>query len=136
MQQRTPVAAAEHWSRTGLRLEAGVSYRLTASGTWRDWHVETTAAGYTRWYLAPFGWLRRAPRRPWFELMGCLDADPATTFPIGAGTTYVPPWSGELVCFANDVSWAYGNNSGAVTLGVERAATAAPTPTSNSLPSR
>jgi hypothetical protein len=44
-----------------------------------------------------------------------------STFPIGARFAgHVAPASGELVCWANDVRLAYGNNSGAVELTVTR----------------
>lgn len=116
--ERVTIGAKPFWSRTGLQLLPGTTYQLSAEGRWKHWFVACTADGYSRWYLRLFAPVRRAPSEPWFRLMGSLDADPETIFPIGTRTTYSPQRAGELVCFANDVRWAYGNNSGQVELTV------------------
>ena len=39
---------------------------------------------------------------------------------IGSGLTWTAPATGRLCCYANDHPWMYGNNTGEVTLVVER----------------
>lgn len=39
----------------------------------------------------------------------------ATSFPVGMGTNFTSPVSGELVCYANDAFGLYWNNDGSVT---------------------
>jgi hypothetical protein len=114
------VRAARRRERTGIVLVEGGTYEITATGTWCDRSTVAGPAGYPsrsrvlRWAE----WLRRAPDQPWFALMGQVGD---STFPIGARFAgHVAPASGELVCWANDVRLAYGNNSGAVELTVTR----------------
>jgi hypothetical protein len=113
------VGAARARVRTGIVLDRGVMYDVAATGTWRDRRIEVGPAGYEqgsalqRWV----GWLRRAPDRPWFELMGEVGG---TVFPIGDRSRVLAPADGELVCWANDVRVAYRNNTGAVQLRVTR----------------
>lgn len=115
------IRACCHWTRTGLRLEAGRLYRFAATGTWWDAWIRSGPDGYDCPLLDRLPLRRRVPQARWFELMGAVDADPQTIFQIG--TRGAEPWrasrSGELTCFANDVSCMWWNNFGKVSLTVE-----------------
>jgi hypothetical protein len=116
------IAAREKWNDTGIDLAAGGRYRLAAAGEWIDWTLRSGPEGYP----SPNGLMRaterwrRAPREPWFALIGSIGRDPAALFPIGRGLEISAAKSGRLFCFANDVSFMYWNNSGSVELTVER----------------
>lgn len=119
------IAANELWSRTRIHLTKGQTYsfRVPQQDRWRDAQIECSADGYFRWYIAPFGWMRRVPRAEWFALIGIVE--PHTADPIIIGSclsNFSPAHSGELICFANDVRWMYWNNSGVIKLTVRRIA--------------
>lgn len=111
------IEARRYWNDTGIELIAGVTYRLTASGIWKDADTPCGPDGYDSARLRPFRWLRRSRPHQWFALMGQVGN---VTFLIGSGTTFTSSVSGELRCYANDAPFMYGNNSGVVTLNVER----------------
>ncbi len=68
-------------------------------------------------YLAQ--WLRRARGENWFALIGIISGD-RSSFLIGTDRTLIAPASGVLTCFANDVLFMYGNNTGFVELIITR----------------
>jgi hypothetical protein len=114
------IAAAEAWVSTGVFVESDESYKLTAKGTWRDKTIECGPDGYpspTRW-MRWFEWSRRMRRSKWFALIGSVDRD--ALFEIGLSATLKTTTRGVLVCFTNDTPGFYGNNSGFVTLTIER----------------
>jgi len=108
------------WNRTGIRLQAGSRYELTATGLWIDKNYEAGPDGYVSpnllMRLGEFR--RRVPKAKWFALVGALDEDESTQFVIGSRMVYTPVRSGELTCFANDWGSKYDNNSGTLTLSV------------------
>jgi hypothetical protein len=108
------------WNRTGIRLQAGSRYELTATGLWVDKNYEAGPDGYVSPnLLMKLGeFRRRVPKAKWFALIGALDEDESTQFVIGSRMVYTPVRSGELTCFANDWRSKYDNNSGALTLSV------------------
>jgi hypothetical protein len=110
------IEAAEKWNRTGFRIVKGKRYRFAASGRWKDASIECDANGYDIPELAPFRWLRRYRSADWFKLIGTIDGHDA--FPIGTASTWTARRGGELWCYANDVWFKYGNNSGSVELTV------------------
>lgn len=121
------IHARPRWNDTGIRLVSGEEYRFTVPTDaahlpqqWTDWTIVTTADGFSRWYLIPLEWMRRAPKDNWFALMGAFDRRRDTIFLIGTTRTLRAPRTGELTCFANDVWLAYGNNHGSVVLTVTR----------------
>jgi hypothetical protein len=121
--RKVTVRACAHWAATGIHVEAGSCYRLSARGTWWDFYVRTGPAGYRG---RVFEWLGltkrlRCPEARPFALIGAIDADPATQFVIGNGlsTPWSPPRSGELTCYANDLAGWYWNNWGSIELQVE-----------------
>ncbi len=119
-----PIHASALWAHTGLRVEAGRLYRFRATGTWWDAWIPSGPDGYDWALLDRSPFTRRVPRARWFELIGAIDTDPATQFRIG--TRGAKPWraprSGELTCFANDVSFMRWNNFGTVALSMEELA--------------
>jgi len=116
------VLARPPWNLTGIQLRAGERYTMSAQGMWVDWFIPHGPEGdpSDSFYMRAVEHLRRMPKENWFELIGALDSDLSTSFPIGKGCEYVPPKDGELTCFANDVEGFYFNNYGQVTLTVER----------------
>jgi hypothetical protein len=114
------VKARKLWNKTGIRVTAGVTYCFKAEGCWVDFYILHGPAGdpspnfYMRW----FEHLRRMNDQNWFTLIGAIDEEMATAFPIGKGGQFVMTRSGELTCFANDVKGFYWNNWGHVTLTV------------------
>jgi len=116
-----PIESRPIWVDTGVQLVAGTTYRLLATGRWRDASIDTDAAGYSSASALQklTEKMRRMPNAPWFALIGAIDRKPDTQFLIGSGTTFVAPASGQLTCFANDLRGFYFNNTGRVILTVE-----------------
>lgn len=117
------IVARDYWNNTGIVLERGVRYKLTAEGEWKDRSIVSSASGYSRslnWLQRLTQHLRRAPELRWFALVGALDRDLSTRFLIGESVVYTPIRDGQLTCFANDLRGFYSNNSGSVRLTVER----------------
>jgi hypothetical protein len=115
---------------TGILLERNAVYRFAAEGQWFDSTIATDARGYSstraRWYAVPVMFaatpIRRVPTASWFELIGEVPGGSKHFVRIGhiLGSEWPADASGELVAFANDVNFMYGNNSGEVTLTVTR----------------
>jgi hypothetical protein len=118
------VLAKPHWNRTGIQLAAGEQYAMSAEGSWVDWFIPHGPEGgpSPNFYMRAFEPLRRMPHENWFELIGALNSDMATAFPIGKACRYTAIAGGELTCFANDVEGFYFNNYGQVQLTVTRTA--------------
>jgi hypothetical protein len=116
------VLAKPHWNATGIQLGAGERYSMSAAGRWIDWFTPHGPEGdpSDSFYMRAFERLRRMKDENWFELIGALNSDITTAFPIGKGCLYEAQASGELTCFANDVEEFYFNNYGQVTLTVTR----------------
>lgn len=118
MPRAATVAARPRWNRTGLRVEQGSSYRLAADGVWSDRQIRCGPEGYRSpsWLFRLVERCRRHPSALWFALIGTVEGDRATRFVIGSGTDWTASATGELHCYANDLSFMRFNNSGAVTL--------------------
>ena len=123
---RFSIRARDKWNHTGLVLDAGGIYRFVADGQWIDWYITYGPAGGdsgSNLFLRPVERFRRRPKDNWFALIGAVGEDESTTFLIGAGKPeFRAEHSGELTCYANDMSIAYVNNRGSVSLSVERLA--------------
>ena len=121
---QTIVHARKPWNYTGIMLVAGETYDLAATGCWTDLVIPHGPAGdpSNSAYMRLFERWRRVPSANWFTLIGALDAQMPSAFVIGAHCLYTPDRSGQLTCFANDVSGFYWNNFGAVRLKVTRVA--------------
>ena len=117
-----PVKARPLWNGTGIQLIAGEQYTIAAAGRWVDWFIPHGPEGdpSDSFYLRAFESRRRMKNENWFALIGALNSDIGTAFPIGVGCTYAAPASGELTCFANDVEGFYWNNYGEVLVTVTR----------------
>jgi hypothetical protein len=129
--QRTiTVRARDRWNTTGIQVTAGQVFTLSAKGTWTDLNIDSTPDGYeissvpsalSRTVLRlglPFLRCRKAR---YFCLIGSIGRSREARVAIGS---HFPDWKatadGELLCFANDVAVAYGNNEGSVSLEVRR----------------
>jgi len=124
-----PITAEIHaaclWNDTGIMLEAGRRYDFVAEGCWIDLVIASGPEGNAGpvWAQRLVAHRLRAPGQPYFTLIGALDRDPATIFPIGAQLSgWAPPRTGQLTCFANDVPLMVWNNRGSVRLTVAPAA--------------
>ena len=115
-------AARQRWNDTHVTLEKDAQYALSATGEWIDWKTRCGPAGYPSPNFLLSERARRAPSEPWFALIGALDHDRSTQFTIGTSCGYQPTRTAELTCFANDLSLAYCNNKGEVTLTIHRIA--------------
>ena len=112
------ISARRYRNTTGVILEVGRTYRITAHGRWKDWNRLCDAYGYTsdkRLLKIAEQW-RREPRARWFALVGRIREHPSHQFVLGRDVTVSPEVNGELVCFANDVRFMYWNNCGTLTL--------------------
>jgi len=117
------VPAACTWSNTGVMMQPGETYELTASGTWKDGLAPTCGPeGYDMKLLSFAEPLRREPREKWFSLTGCMGKSEAECYTIGSGRVLRPRRAGVLHVFPNDVPGMYWNNMGAVTLRITRVA--------------
>jgi hypothetical protein len=123
------IRARPQWISTGVLVAPGERYALVAQGEWVDGGIKTGPAGFpsarapaiSRWLLKAFESRRRMPLENWFCLIGCVDHDLNTALPVGEKCDeWIAPARGELTCFANDVAFAYLNNTGAVRLAVTR----------------
>jgi hypothetical protein len=119
----TVVDAAQLWNSSGVLLEPNNVYDITVEGDqkWSDWYILTDGDGYSREALRPWEFLRRVPDQNWFKLIGTIGR--VETAPIALGKTlwnFSPSTPGELFCFANDIRWAYWNNSGALRVAITR----------------
>jgi hypothetical protein len=116
------VQARPKWNHSGIRLVRGGKYLITAQGTWWDAGSRHGPDGdgspnfYMRWSEG----LRRVRHENWFKLICALDSQKKTAFPVGSNRPTVAAADGELTCFANDVGFAYGNNTGAIQMTVKR----------------
>lgn len=121
--RRIEIQSTEKWCHTGLQLEAGRSYTITVppAQTWHDASLEYNAAGGTsslQWWFRPCLRVKKdaqGHRAEFFTLIGTVGESLKHAFVIGLGPReFTAPVSGELVCFANDCPFAYGNNSGSL----------------------
>jgi hypothetical protein len=114
------IASNLHATPTGIALERGARYDLAVIEIeeWQDGHVPCDANGHDIWYLRLARFKRRVPEANWLALMGSIDGE--EPFLIGMHQSYTATRSGQLVCFANDAGFAYGNNKGWLRLKVKR----------------
>ena len=114
----SPIYAAEKWNESGLILNAGTCYRFVLAEKIRclaDGGIPlTNLDGWDRWFLAPLGFLKRSPGKPFFSLIGSIDKH--HRFRIQEGTVFQAPVYGRLVCYFNDWFFMYRNNCGSVRL--------------------
>jgi hypothetical protein len=110
------VAAAAGWQNSGLRLEAGASYRLTASGryqvakTTKIWWCEPGGVSIRYYRGRPLGILLAAVRPD----VAADDAPSPLLQPtvVGLGATLLPPQSGTLFLKINHSVGELDDNAG------------------------
>jgi len=123
-QKQFVVEAKAIWNGTGLLIRPGEQYLVTASkDVWVDRTIRSTAAGQPgvgiQKLLRP---LLRCRAGQWFELIAAVGRDHSQLFAVGmiGRVTLDGGEEGELLFFANDVIFAYYNNSGSVKVEVQR----------------
>ncbi len=99
-----------------MRVSAGETWSFSASGHWTNGFVSCGPDGYRNFLADALEIEPVAAGNPWFRLMGRIEGEPDSTFPIGAGCTETFAAAGDLVVFANDSANGYSNNKGSVTL--------------------
>jgi len=119
------IAADRGWQNSGLRLEDGRKYRLTASGRYQ------VAKEPKMWWCEPGGvTIRYYQGRPLGILLASVRPDqPAAgstsallkPIVIGLGTTLSPPESGTLFLKINDSAGELDDNAGEVKVEVRPA---------------
>lgn len=119
---RATVAADQGWQNSGIRLEAGTTYRLQASGRYQ------VADKPQVWWCEPGGVSIRYYRgRPLGILLAAVRPDqPLTAGPspliyptvVGLGTTLTPRHSGTLYLRINDSAGELADNAGELTVEV------------------
>jgi hypothetical protein len=102
------------WNDTGIDVVAGLTYSYEANGTWKDSTIECDANGFSRFFMDRFSFLKRTPSARWFQLVTSNDKQSAYTVVLGTSGRFIAPASGRLWVYANDASFAYGNNSGTI----------------------
>ena len=115
------IDARLHWNHTKVFLKQGERYDVTVppGQEWRDSGVKCGPEGFTNLLVALFKpWLRvrtvHGRRAQFFTLIGTIGESLKHAFIIGNGAQFTAAADGELVCFANDVNWAYSNNKGSI----------------------
>jgi hypothetical protein len=117
-----PIFARLKWNDTCVQVKPGETYNLEASGIWYDASIPCSADGYA----SPSFWFRlverfrRCPAGNWFALTGSVGQDDGSSFVIGKFSELAASHDGILCCYANDLPFLYGNNSGCVQLTVTR----------------
>ncbi len=149
---RFPVYAHKWWNASGIEVDAGERYRITASGEWIDKNTVANADGFESkaWLLRLAEGSRRLEERPWFSLVAAIHPRPdleannpdsenvlsgliestisgvariddeSSLLPTPNDSEIEIQEAGYLYFFANDSAFAYGNNSGFLTVEVTR----------------
>ncbi len=119
------IYANNAYNYTNLFMIAGEKYKFTvpASDKWKNNNFETNANGYPRGFLD----LPRQSGQKMMKLVGEIFSDNGNNlsytginFGIGTSATWDTSVTGFLVGHANDSLFAYGDNSGHVTVTVKR----------------
>jgi hypothetical protein len=118
------VAADRGWQNSGLRLDAGVQYEITATGRYQ------VAKEPKVWWCEPGGVsIRYYKGRPLGILLASVRPDrpaPGSTSPllrstvVGLGTTFSPPQTGTLFLKINDSAGELDDNAGELKVEVRR----------------
>ena len=108
------------WNSTQIEISESEEYEFTSKGIWRDLTITTDADGYSSFYMKLFDAIKRAKEYKWFSLVGSLSTKRNEYFLIGKNNKIAFEKSGSLLCFANDITGFYWNNSGYITLHITR----------------
>ena len=123
--RRCDIAAGRGWQSSGVRMEAGQTYKIASVGRF------TLAELPKPWISEPQGiTFRYFDGRPLGQLLGCLDHEPESlprdaasmqkVFEIGRGLTFVAPHTGTLYLRLNDTWSSLTDNHGDVAVTVEQ----------------
>ena len=118
------MAADRGWQNSGLRLEAGVTYRLTATGRYqvakepKVWWCEPGGVSIRYYKGRPLGILLAAVR-PDHPAPGSTSALLHSTV-VGLGTTLSPTQTGTLFLKINDSAGELDDNAGELKVKVRR----------------
>lgn len=119
---QVPVFAQPKWNDTRIEMHPGETYRFEAMGIWCDASICCHADGYpspSLGFRLAERW-RRYPRGNWFALIGAINQNAGASFLIDLHNPMPAPADGVLHCYANDLPFTYGNNSGFLKLTVTR----------------
>lgn len=116
------VFARPKWNDTRIDMRRGETYQFEAAGIWYDASIPCHADGYPS---PSFGFRfaerwRRYRRGNWFALTGAIGQNDSASFPIDLQNAMIIPADGVLHCYANDLRFAYGNNSGCLQVTIKR----------------
>lgn len=123
------IIAKKQWNDTHIIMRKSESYNFKSSGLWKDLDIVRDANGYKsleadsriqKILMQSTEWLRRLPTSDWFKLIGSINHNKKTFFEIGSEATIDIKEEGLFSCFANDLSFMYGNNSGEIELTIKR----------------
>lgn len=141
------VNAKSRWNASGLMLERGAAYHIseldTPENCWQDASIVAKGEGWKnggdvylacdsdkkvqlkkKWTIGALEWLRRYPEADWFTLIGMTGKAGCCTsekeFIIGRETDFIPEQNAEFCAYANDLNFMYWNNSGELTIKIER----------------
>jgi hypothetical protein len=115
------VAADRGWQNSGIRLEAGVTYRLRATGRYQVddrpqiWWCEPNGVSIRYYHGRPLGILLAAVRRERPMRNASALVNPAVA---GSESRLAPEWSGTLFLRINDSAGELDNNEGTLTVSV------------------
>ncbi|MCB9192120.1 MAG: DUF3943 domain-containing protein [Flavobacteriales bacterium] len=118
-QQVIEVNANDLFQPTGISVEKGETYQITAEGQWQDAGFPPTDANGFKGFTAPmfFGMLLKPmPSNYYMKLCAKVGH---WKFPIGTSSTLTMKRSGELLLFPNDAKGFEGNNHGALQVSVK-----------------
>src|ERR1700744_1305199 len=103
-----------------VKVEAGETWRFSATGRWRDAAIPCGPDGYRCFPWDVLEIFPRVPDENWFCLIGMIEGRPDSVFAIGSGGEHEFKDGGDLIVFANDQLSRYNNNHGCVDLVMER----------------
>jgi hypothetical protein len=114
------VNAIDKFSTDTLQVQPGEQYQFSCDDQqfWTDWYIRSSPDGY----FNALGWIAgmRVKKVKCFCLCGIYDQDETSGFAIGSNKLINVTRAGEISFFPNDVSWAYGNNKGQITVSILR----------------
>jgi len=121
------VDVAHGWQSSGLRLEAGVTYQITATGRYsmanrpKVWWCEPGGVTIHYWAGRPLGQLLGAIRPDKLDETSLSPlADPTKTIALGLSETITPRTSGTLYLQINDSPAKRSDNTGKATVAIKR----------------